>query len=273
MKDNSIPLRRLAALLLMLAMLLSLAACSGGAAPAEQKTEEQPASAGQKAEAAEEEPAAEPAAEAAEPEPTEEPKKELPPPPDIDINSWEFLYAGPTEGVGTFYHPKVYDIENQYMDIRCAQATKDFLKAARAEGYKVWIGVAYRNNLYTSYWYKKEMAKWGSSYEAAQHGFAPGCSEHHIGLAFDITDEQQYAADYNDRHDETVADTEVYQWMAEHCAEYGFIVRYPEGKEDFYHMACYPGHFRYVGEEAARYIMDNDLCLEEFLALYGKIIK
>ena len=50
MKDNSIPLRRLAALLLMLAMLLSLAACSGGAAPAEQKTEEQPASAGQKAE-------------------------------------------------------------------------------------------------------------------------------------------------------------------------------------------------------------------------------
>ena len=270
MKDNSIPLRRLAALLLMLVMLLSLAACSGGAAPAAQKTEEQPA-AEESAKAPAEE-TAEPK-EAAEPEPTEEPKKELPPPPDIDINSWEYLYAGPTEGVGTFYHPQVYDIEGQYMDIRCAQATKDFLKAARAEGYEVYIGVAYRNSLYTSFWYKKEMEKWGSSYEAAQHGFAPGCSEHHIGLAFDITDEQQYAADYNNRHDETVADTEVYRWMAEHCAEYGFIVRYPEGKEDFYHMACYPGHFRYVGTEAAQYIMENDLCFEEFLALYGKIIK
>ena len=69
-------------------------------------------------------------------------------------------------------------------------------------------------------------------------------------------------------HDETVKDTEVYKWMAEHCAEYGFIVRYPEGKEDYYVKACYPGHFRYVGVEAAEYIMENDLCFEEFLNLY-----
>ena len=259
------------ALLLVLVLLLSLTACSSGTAAVEtaEAEETQPEAPAQTAEPV---PAEEPILAAA-PEPTAEPEKELPPPPDIDITSWEYLYAGPTEGVGTFYHPKVYDIENQYMDIRCAQATRDFLKAARAEGYKVWIGVAYRNSLYTNYWYEKEMRKWGSSYEAAKHGFAPGCSEHHTGLAFDITDEQYYAADYENNHDETVANTEVYQWMAEHCAEYGFIVRYPEGKEEFYHMACYPGHFRYVGVEAATYIMENGICFEEFLALYGKIIK
>jgi hypothetical protein len=61
--------------------------------------------------------------------------------------------------------------------------------------------------------------------------------------------------------------------MNEHCAEYGFIVRYPESKKEVYGMSCYPGHYRYVGTEAAQYIMDNDLCLEEFLALYGKTFK
>ncbi|MBO5496855.1 MAG: M15 family metallopeptidase [Oscillospiraceae bacterium] len=259
--------KRLLLLTLALAMLL-LAACGARQETAPAPAEETAAPAEQ-AESVE----AEAPAETPEPTPTQAPKKELPPPPDIDITSWEYLYAGPTRGVGVFYHPEVINLENQYMDIRCQPATKDFLNAAREAGYKVWIGVAYRNNLYTKFWYDKEIEKWGSSYEAAQHGFAPGCSEHHTGLAFDITDEQIYAADYNNRHDETVADTEVYKWMAEHCTDYGFIVRYPEGKEEFYHMACYPGHFRYVGVEAAKYITENDLCFEEFLALYGVNIK
>ena len=199
------------------------------------------------------------------PAPTPEPT--LPPPPELDIRSWEFLYAGPTQGVSR-YHPRVRNIEGQYMDERCADATLDFLNAARAEGYTVYICSAYRNFEYTMFWYEKEMRKYGSSYEAAQHGFAPGCSEHSTGLAFDITDEMDLWGNYFNMHDETVTDTEVYRWMCDHCAEYGFIVRYPEGKEEVYGMACYPGHFRYVGPEAARYITENGLCLEEFLALY-----
>ena len=115
----------------------------------------------------------------------------------------------------------------------------------------------------------------GASYEAAKHGFAAGCSEHSTGLAFDITDESVYWADmnYSNVHDETVAGTPVCKWMDEHCAEYGFIVRYPADKAEVYGMACYPGHYRYVGREAAKYIMDNHLCLEEFLALYGKTFR
>lgn len=191
----------------------------------------------------------------------------LPEPPELDITSWEFLYAGSEQGVGR-YHPELYHWDGQYMDARCAGATRDFIQAARAEGFDAWIGVGYRNWEYTIFWYEKAIEEYGSSYEAAKHGFAAGCSEHRTGLAFDLTDEFAFAANYYEEHDETVAGTGVYNWMAEHCAEYGFIVRYPEGHEEHYGMACYPGHFRYVGVEAAEYIMGNDICFEEFLELY-----
>ena len=210
---------------------------------------------------------------------------ELPPLPDVDITSWEFLYAGPHLGVGR-YHPHVANVENQYMDERCAEATIDFLNAAREQGFEVYMCTAYRNWEYTTFWYEEAMHKYGkydqeycrfypgSSYNAAQHVFAAGCSEHSTGLAFDITDETYYWADHNysNEHDETVAGTPVCEWMNEHCAEYGFIVRYPEDKTEVYGRACYAGHYRYVGKEAAKYIMDNHLCFEEFLALYGKTI-
>ena len=243
-------MKRILALLLILVTVLAAAGCGQV-----QTTEENETAAPETEEAAQI------------PEETAEPVKQLPPPPDVDIDSWEFLYVSPDLSVGR-YQPRIRNIEDQYLDVRCAAAADEFLAAARAAGYTVFINAGYRNFEYTMFWYEKEMEKYGSSYEAAQHGFAPGCSEHSTGLAFDITDEMQYKANYYNMHDETVADTEVYKWMAEHCAEYGFIVRYPEGKEEFYKMACYPGHFRYVGVEAATYITENDLCLEEFLALY-----
>ncbi len=212
------------------------------------------------------EPSAEPAPMTA-PEPTPVPEPTLPPPPDVDINSWEFLYAGLDNGVGR-YHPTVDTFELQYLDARIVDYAEAFFAAAKEQGYEVYAGVAYRNFEYNMYRYQNAIRDYGSAYEAAKHVFPPGTSEHSTGLAFDITDEMDYAANYYEMHDETVADTEVYKWMAEHCQEYGFIVRYPEGKEEYYGRACYPGHFRYVGVEAATYIMENDLCLEEFLALY-----
>ena len=56
--------------------------------------------------------------------------------------------------------------------------------------------------------------------------------------------------------------------MSVHCQEYGFIVRYPDGKEEITEIMYEPWHYRYVGKEAATYIMDNGLTLEEFLELY-----
>ena len=60
----------------------------------------------------------------------------------------------------------------------------------------------------------------------------------------------------------------MYQWMEAHCQDYGFIVRFPDGKEDITGIIYEPWHFRYVGVEAATYIMEHNLTLEEFVALY-----
>jgi len=68
--------------------------------------------------------------------------------------------------------------------------------------------------------------------------------------------------------DASLANTALFQWMSAHCHEYGFIVRYPEDKQDITGIIYEPWHFRYVGIEAATYIMENGLCFEEFLALY-----
>lgn len=90
----------------------------------------------------------------------------------------------------------------------------------------------------------------------------PGYSEHHTGLAIDITDV------FWENKTEELEKTDTYQWMSAHCHEYGFIVRYPKGKEKITGYEYEPWHYRYVGVKAATYIMEHDLCLEEFLDLY-----
>ena len=95
---------------------------------------------------------------------------------------------------------------------------------------------------------------------AADEVARPGTSEHQLGLAVDII------SNAHPDLDEGWAETEEAVWLKEHCAEYGFILRYPPDKSDITGIVWEPWHFRYVGEEAAVYIMENDLCLEEYLA-------
>ena len=61
--------------------------------------------------------------------------------------------------------------------------------------------------------------------------------------------------------------------MAEHCQEYGFILRYPADKEDVTEINYEPWHMRYVGIPAATYIMENGLCLEEFVEQLQQAIR
>lgn len=65
--------------------------------------------------------------------------------------------------------------------------------------------------------------------------------------------------------DEGFAQTEAAQWLYEHCAEYGFVLRYPADKTEITQIIYEPWHFRYVGVEAAEYMMENGLTLEEYL--------
>ena len=69
----------------------------------------------------------------------------------------------------------------------------------------------------------------------------PGTSEHQLGLACDIVDK------YYEYMNESLADTALLKWMAEHCAEYGFVVRYPQDKTDITGVMYEPWHFRDVG--------------------------
>ena len=87
----------------------------------------------------------------------------------------------------------------------------------------------------------------------------PGASEHQTGLAVDIVD-----ANYLEL-DEGQEETATQQWLMIHCAEYGFILRYPTDKSATTGIGYEPWHYRYVGKEAASAITQSGLCLEEWL--------
>lgn len=95
-------------------------------------------------------------------------------------------------------------------------------------------------------------------YNESEPGYAqkPGCSEHETGLAFDVTVR---------RDSGEFLDTPHCQWLLAHCHEYGFIQRYPEGREDVTGVQYEPWHYRYVGEALAQKIFESGCTLEEYL--------
>ncbi|MBR2559187.1 MAG: D-alanyl-D-alanine carboxypeptidase family protein, partial [Firmicutes bacterium] len=61
-------------------------------------------------------------------------------------------------------------------------------------------------------------------------------------------------------------ETATQQWLMKHCQDYGFILRYPNGRTETTGIIYEPWHYRYVGKKHAKYIMDNDLCFEDYIA-------
>ena len=178
------------------------------------------------------------------------------------MTAWEYKLANYAHNIGE-YAPELEEIENgQDFDTRAADALRKFIQAARDEGLNVVFASGYRDYATQEYLYNKKVAEYGEE-TAKTIVSPPGTSEHQIGLAADITDQ------YYQYKNESLENTELFQWMSAHCQEYGFIVRYPKDKTDVTGVMYEPWHFRYVGVEAATYIMEHELCLEEFLELYG----
>lgn len=98
--------------------------------------------------------------------------------------------------------------------------------------------------------------------EAAFWVARPGASEHQAGLAVDLID-QNYT-----ELDEAQEDTKTQQWLIAHCAEFGFILRYPTDKSAVTGIGYEPWHYRYVGREFAPAITESGLCFEEWLQNY-----
>lgn len=153
----------------------------------------------------------------------------------------------------------------------CAQAFKDMVNAAKEDGVILWLRSTYRgidlqtegfNNKVKEY-INKGYSKEDATKIAATIVAVPGTSEHHTGLAADITTPSF------DRLNKDFDKTEAYQWLITHCAEYGFILRYPADKTEITKIIYEPWHYRYVGVEAAKIIMSEGICYEEFLEKYG----
>jgi LAS superfamily LD-carboxypeptidase LdcB len=167
------------------------------------------------------------------------------------------------------YAPSLAYAEDAFLfDARAVEALLAMLFGAREAGLSPMICSAYRSATKQLELYNEKVD------ELVDNGYSmfdaeataktiiayPGASEHNLGLAVDIV------ASYDDTLDRTQADTPEIQWLTAHCAEYGFILRYPEDKSQITGIMYEPWHFRYVGKEDAKEIMERGICLEEYLA-------
>lgn len=192
----------------------------------------------------------------------------IPPKPVPDRNAWNLLLVNPWNTLPEGFTVQLAVAEDGYkVDTRIVAPLRRMLEDCRAAGLKPLLCSAYRTYDYQVGLFDRQIRK-QKSYglvgdaavtAAAQVVARPNTSEHQTGLAVDI-----FASHYQvlNRKQEN---TPEYQWLKAHCADYGFIVRYPDGATDITGIIYEPWHFRYVGEEAAQEIMSEGITLEEYL--------
>ena len=138
-----------------------------------------------------------------------------------------------------------------------AQAFRSMADKAREEGISLRSVSAYRS-------YQLQKSAYSGYRKNASQAYVDtfsaraGHSEHQTGLAVDINAASRKAS---------FEKTPAFAWLKEHCAEYGFILRYDEDKQPITGYRFEPWHYRYVGVEAAQACMSQGLCYEEYLAL------
>ena len=152
-----------------------------------------------------------------------------------------------------------------------------FLDAIEDAGFEYFIGAAFREYSFQTHLFNSKASqiayemglsadyldpKYQEAVEKAKTiVMYPGSSEHQLGVAIDIFDQTRSRLVYSEMNQE------LFAWLDEHCAEYGFIKRYPTRKLLLTGWDE-PWHYRYVGKEVATFIMENGLCYEEFYGHY-----
>ena len=135
-------------------------------------------------------------------------------------------------------------------------ALEKLQRAANKAGHAMPIISGYRSYQYQVGLYNSYVERDGQA-AADRYSARPGTSEHQTGLAYDI-------GDINNNYGNTPGG----KWLEKHCAEFGFIIRFPKGKEHITGYMYEPWHVRYVGKEHAKKIMAAGICLEEYLGAY-----
>lgn len=177
------------------------------------------------------------------------------------VNDWnaipsDYSEDGLTEILG--------DAGRQRVDKRILEDLKAMIEAGKA--YNIGVQSGYRSVAKQKELYWRQVNKQPQTLTEIQAQKAagqivkrPGYSEHHTGLAVDLYGSGDYSLT------ETFENTAAFRWLMENCAEYGFVLRFPKNKEGATGVIYEPWHFRYVGREAAKEIMEKGLCLEEYL--------
>lgn len=153
---------------------------------------------------------------------------------------------------------KTYSLPASYdpgIKQEAADALEEMQAAAAEEGLTLYVVSGYRSYetqeaVYAG-WVNQDGKELADTYSSRA-----GYSDHQTGYTFDLNSlEQDFAY------------TEEGIWLAEHCAEFGFIIRYPEGKEMYTGYVYEPWHVRYIGKEKAKIITESGLSLEEYYGI------
>ena len=182
---------------------------------------------------------------------------------DVDTNSvaedcgeWRLILVNANNPILDDFYPNLITLDNgQRIDERILEPLNAMMAVARSRGISLQVNSGFRSITEQQILFYNALDSWimaGLSYEDARlqtirYIAYPGTSEHHLGLAVDISEESSWA------------------WLQENSAEFGFILRYPIGKEYITGVAHEPWHFRYVGVEVAIEITSRGITLEEFL--------
>ncbi len=183
---------------------------------------------------------------------------------------WKLLLINKQRSIPDAYEFPLGDIQTMkgtmHCDARIIDDLLNMLQDAKEEDIILQICSPYRDLAYQEVLFNKKIKLYmnrGMSYlEAYQLGSrivaVPAASEHRLGLALDIVSDSYINLD------EGFAKTPAGIWLAENSYKYGFILRYPKGKEDITGIDYEPWHFRYVGVDAATVITERGITLEEF---------
>jgi D-alanyl-D-alanine carboxypeptidase len=193
--------------------------------------------------------------------------------PDVPASSWMLIDVSKMKPLKKDLDIQLVDVEGVQVDSRIKMFLEGFLQEGRAMGYQYDLVSGYRSVASQTKIYNDSIAKHeaeGLSEAAAKTETEktinpPGSSEHATGLAVDIA-----GTDALNKYPNLQAEMDQFesqQWLINNAYRYGFIMRYPNGRQDETGITYESWHFRYVGKEVAKYIYDHDLTLEEYLKL------
>lgn len=171
---------------------------------------------------------------------------EVAPPADITYVDG-ILIVNKTYSLPADYNPGADDAAND--------ALNEMIGAAGEENIALWLVSGFRSYNIQAALYSDYVARDGTA-AADRYSARAGYSEHQTGLAFDLNSLEQ-----------SFGMTPEGQWLAANCWKYGFIVRYPEDKEEITGYMYEPWHVRYLGKETAQKVYESGLCLEEYLGI------